>query len=176
MKISMKIITLISAIITVTMIILYIYMGVELFETLYITFGTIFYHLFMRLTVGFIFEHKYKNNINYQLKWFKVSKIEYKIYSAIKVKHWKKYLPTYNPEHFNIYKCKYESIAMAMCQAELVHETIFLFSFLPIVAAKWFSSIEIFIITSFFSAIIDLFFIVVQRYNRARIFRLMKTN
>ena len=65
---------------------------------------------------------------------------------------------------------------MAMCQAELVHETIMVFSFLPIIASVWFESIGVFVITSIVSALIDLIFVIIQRYNRPRIIRILQKN
>ena len=63
---------------------------------------------------------------------------------------------------------------MAMCQAELVHETIIVFSFLPIIACVWFGTIEVFVITSIVSALIDYIFVVLQRDNRPRILKILK--
>lgn len=61
-----------------------------------------------------------------------------------------------------------------MCQSEIVHETIVVFSFLPIVSVVWFGSLPVFIITSVLSAGFDLMFVVMQRYNRPRIIKLIK--
>ena len=36
-----------------------------------------------------------------------------------------------------------------MCQAELVHETIILFSCVPIIASVWFGALPVFVITNF---------------------------
>ncbi|MFI3227566.1 MAG: hypothetical protein R3Y09_09170 [Clostridia bacterium] len=167
----MKRITFFSLMITLFTTIIYLTFKISLFKTLAITFATTFYHFAMRLLVGMYYQRKYANNISWKNKWFNTGKIERKIYKTIKVNRWKKYIPTYNSSFFDINTCSYEQIAMAMCQAELVHETIIVFSFLPIMAYKWFGSIEVFIITSIISAFIDLIFVILQRYNRPRILR-----
>jgi hypothetical protein len=59
-----------------------------------------------------------------------------------------------------------------MCQSEIVHEIIFVLSFMPILAIIWFGEPLAFIITSILSALFDLMFVIMQRYNRNRILRL----
>ena len=67
-----------------------------------------------------------------------------------------------------------DEIAQATCQAELGHETIAVLSFLPILAGNWFGAYPVFVITSILSALFDLMFVAMQRYNRQRIVRLIK--
>ena len=54
----------------------------------------------------------------------------------------------------------------------MVHETIAVLSFLPLVAVYWFGNFSVFLITSVLSALIDLMFVIMQRYNRPRVVRL----
>ncbi len=160
---------------TMIMIGLYIVFEIDFFKTVAITFAITFYHFFMRLLIGFIYQQKFKNNISWKSKWFQTGKREMKLYSTIKVKRWKKYIPTYDGGDFDIKTKSYEQIVTAMCQAELVHETIIIFSFLPIIASVWFGAIEVFMITSLIAAFIDLIFVILQRYNRPRIVKIIKT-
>lgn len=59
-----------------------------------------------------------------------------------------------------------------MCQAELVHETIIILSFVPLFAVIFFDSFWVFFITSAAAAIFDLLFVIIQRYNRDRIVKI----
>ncbi len=170
----MKATALSTAILTMAMLVLYFLLDIELFKTFSITFGAIFYHFAMRLSVGYYYQKKYNNIIDYNDERFYVGEAEKRIYQKINVKDLKKYLPTYDIDTFSIKEHKYEDIAMAMCQAELVHKTIFIFSFFPVLASICFGSIEVFIISSVLSALFDLLFVIVQRYNRQRIMRLIK--
>ena len=61
-----------------------------------------------------------------------------------------------------------------MCQAELVHETIMLLSFVPILAYLWFGALEVFIITSILAAGFDGMFVIIQRFNRSRVINMIK--
>ena len=62
----------------------------------------------------------------------------------------------------------WDEIAQAMCQAELVHETIVVLSFLPVAASVWFGAAAVFLVTSLAAAAFDLMFVMMQRYNRGR--------
>lgn len=81
-------------------------------------------------------------------------------------------MPTYNPELFDISKHSWDEVLMTMSQSEIVHEIIFVLSFMPIIAIIWFGEPLAFIITSILSALFDLMFVIMQRYNRNRILRL----
>ena len=47
-------------------------------------------------------------------------------------------------------------------------------SFVPIVAGVWFGEYPVFVITSILAAMFDLIFVMIQRYNRQRVIKLMK--
>lgn len=172
---AIKFFVLISCLITVACSIIYnqTQSGVMLAVTL--TFGTIAYHFVMRLLVGQIINAIFKNQIKYSRKWFFVSQREQNFYKLINVKSWKAKMPTYNPETFDPSKKSWEQIIMATCQAEIVHEIIVILSFVPIIFSIWFGELAVFIITSILSALIDLAFVIMQRYNRPRILKIIKS-
>lgn len=116
--------------------------------TLAITFGTISYHLGMRLLVGFLYNAGMRNQTNYTKRWYQVQPWEVQLYDFLNVKSWKNRLPTYEPLLFSPKKHTWTEIAQAMCQAELVHETNMILSFIPIIACKWFGAFYVFLITS----------------------------
>lgn len=159
---------------TVCFAVLYKVYSVKIFLTLAITFGTAAYHLVMRLTVGVLFNIFMGNKADYDRPWYQLKPWEHKLYRALDVKRWKKYLPTYDPSLFDPSKHSWDEIAQAMCQAELVHETIFALSFLPIAAIPWFGVPAVFIVTSVSAALLDLSFAVMQRYNRPRVIKHIK--
>lgn len=146
----------------------------DIWETLCITFGVTSYHFGMRLSVGAIIEKILHNNVDYAKRWFVEKPFEKSLYAAINVKKWKKYMPTYDADNFDIKKHSIIEIVKASCQAEIVHEVIMIFSFLPIILMIWFQSGEVFVITSILAALLDGIFVIVQRYNRPRLLRLAK--
>ncbi len=61
-----------------------------------------------------------------------------------------------------------------MMQAELVHRIIMLLSFVPLLFIIPFGEPAVFIITSLASAALDGCFVIIQRYNRPRVIRLLE--
>lgn len=143
--------------------------GFDLFLTPGITLGTAGYHLGMRLLVGLAFDRLMKNRADLTRKWYQLRSWEERVYKFIHVKKWKGKMPTYVPGYFSHEKRSWEEIAGAMCQAELVHETIVVLSFLPIGASAVFGSFYVFLVTSLCAALFDLCFVIIQRFNRARV-------
>lgn len=170
----MKQIAVGSFLLTVGFSILYQIIKNSIVFSLAITFGTIAYHFIIRLLVGQIYHMKMHNKADYTKKWYQVSDSELKLYQKLKVKKWKNKMPTYDMDVFDVSKHSWDEIIQATCQSELVHETNVILSFLPIIAGIWFGSIEVFIITSILSAIFDLMFVFMQRFNRSRILKMTK--
>ena len=142
--------------------------------TLAITFGTCFYHFGMRLVVGHGIDAIFRNKMNYNRWWFKERKYEMKFYNFLRVKKWKKHLPTYNSEYYNVRKHSVEEIIQATCQAEIVHEINMILSFVPVIFTVWFGSLVAFLVTSSVAFCFDSIFVIMQRYNRPRLRRLLK--
>lgn len=151
---------------TVILSVLYMETFCPIWLSLAITFGTITYHIVMRLLVGLVFLTVMRNKADYRKRWYQVGKLEMAVYEKLKVKKWKFKMPTYNLTLFDPRLHTWSEIAQAMCQAELIHETIAGCSFLPIVAGVWFGVYPAFIITSVLAAVFDMLFVIMQRYNR----------
>jgi len=159
---------------TILMVVLLNILKFDIFFSMAITFGTIAYHFVMRILVGGIVDTIMHNKADYNKAWYQLKPFEVKLYDKLKVKRWKKRMPTYEPSLFDIKKHTFEEIAEAMCQAEIVHETIAVFSFLPLLAVPVFGSFWVFLITSLFSACLDTMFVIMQRYNRPRIIKMIR--
>lgn len=145
-------------------------------QTLAITFGTIAYHFDMRLAVGGAFQLLMKNRADITKKWYRVSQRELRFYEFLRVKQWKKDMPTYRPDFFSPREHTWEEIAQAMCQAELVHEVIIPLSFLPLFGVIFWGALPVFLLTSLGAALLDASFVAMQRYNRPRVIRLAARN
>ena len=144
----------------------------RLLLSLAITFGTASYHIIMRLLVGLSFQAVMQNRAEPGRRWYRVGKREMAVYETLKIKRWKRKIPTFDNARFNPQLHSWNEIAQAMCQAELVHETIMILSFLPIAEGIWFGMYPVFIITSVLAAGYDLLFVMMQRYNRQRVLML----
>ncbi len=168
----MKFVTAFCFITAIFTTILYRSFNSERYKTLAITFGTSTYHLGMRLLVGVLYNIGMKR-ANYKKKWYQIHSWESRLYQFIKVKKWKAKMPTYDPDTFSNKKHTWDEIAQAMCQAELIHETNIVLSFVPLIASVPFGSFDVFFITSICSAVFDLLFVIIQRYNRPRIVKMI---
>ncbi len=169
---AMNLATILSFALAIITTILFYFFHKDIYLTLAITFGTTFYHLGIRLLVGLLYNIKMKNQADYTKKWYQLHPWENRLYQILKVKAWKDKMPTYNPEIFSRKKYSWDEIAQAMCQSELVHETNMILSFLPLIASKWFGAFYVFLITSVCGAVFDLLFVIMQRYNRARVVKI----
>lgn len=170
---NMKRIAALTTVAAICFAVLYRSFGTTVFLTLAITFGTTAYHFCIRLLIGTLFQRIKQNKADYTKHWYQVGAREQALYEALGVRQWKNKMPTYDPDTFDISKHSWEEIAQATCQSELVHETNIVFSFVPIVFSIWFGALAVFLITSLLSAAYDLLFVIMQRYNRPRILKII---
>ena len=132
-----------------------------------ITSGTTCYHFTMRLLVGTLMPP-----VRGTARWFRPWKWEAPLYRFLRVKYWKKHLPTYDPRQLSLRDYSAEKIVRNMCGAEVIHEVIMVCSFLPLLMVPLFGEFWVFFITSLLSALFDSLFVIAQRYNRPRMERL----
>ena len=142
----------------------------SIFYTLAITFGTMCYHFIMRLAVGKFTPRSF----NHKSYWFREKNFEKSLYKTLKVKKWKGRMPSYNPESYMTRSRDLESIVNTMCRNEIIHEVNALLSFVPILFSFAFGTLAVFIITSIIACCADLVFVVMQRYNRPRLVRMIE--
>ena len=147
-----------------------------IFYLLCIIFAIAGYHLFVHLAIGHIVNFILKNDVDYNKKWFLEKPFEDKLYKKLKVRNWKDKIPTFYPDTFSLQNNAPDKILKVMCQSEVVHAIIVILSFVPILYAfyinlpyKW-----LFIISSLMSATFDTCLVIMQRYNRPRIRRMLE--
>lgn len=143
-------------------------------ETVTITIGITLYHFVMRLAVGTIVNFIMKNRANHKNIWFRQKSFENKLYKLICVRKWKKYLPTYSPDTFDPSQKTVKEIVGATSQAEIVHEIIMALSLLPITLIPFLGGAAAVIITSVLAMLFDSLFVILQRYNRPKLIKVME--
>ena len=153
---------------------IYIVTGNAVVEIITISVGVTLYHFAMRLAVGNVVNLIMKNEANHNSVWFREKSFEKKLYNLLRVRKWRKYVPTYSPETFDTNKKTVKEIVGATCQSEIVHEVIMVLSWLPIAAIPFLGGTAAIIITSFVSMMIDSVFVILQRYNRPRLVRVIE--
>ena len=137
-----------------------------------ITF-TIMYHLWVRIIMGNV-SKLFKKHINYKQWWFKEKSFEKDLYKVLHVKKWKGKALTYNPELYSLKDNSLEEIANTMVKSETDHwinEAIALTTLLFIIpwGRAW-----AFVISAIVAMIFDSQFIIIQRYNRPRVLKILE--
>lgn len=135
-----------------------------------VTFFTVVYHLWGRLIMGNVTKLW---GIRYTHFWFKERPFEKKIYEALRVKHWKDRALTYNPELYNVKERTMEQIANTMAKSETDHWVNVGISLSTLLFALLWGEFWIFLITAVAAILFDGQFILIQRYNRPRVLRIL---
>ncbi len=138
-----------------------------------ITAFTILYHFWGRIILGNV-SKLFRKHINYKHWWFKERKFEKKLYKILRVKEWKGKALTYNPEQFDLKENSLESIANTMAKSEVDHWINELVSISTMFFGFIWGKAWIFILTAILAMIFDSQFIVIQRYNRPRVIKLLE--
>ena len=136
-----------------------------------ITCFTIMYHLWMRIIMGNVTK---LFKINYKQRWFRERKFEKNLYKLLQVKKWKGKALTYNPELFSLKNYSLEEIANTMSKSETDHWINELISLSTLLFAILWGEFWIFLITAILAMLFDGQFIVIQRYNRPRIVKILE--
>ena len=138
-----------------------------------ITAFTIMYHFWVRIIMGNV-SKLFKKHINYEQWWFKEKKFEKRIYEILRVKEWKDKALTYNPESFSLKQHSLEEIANTMVKSELDHWINEIISLTTLFFAIPWGHFWLFCMTAIIAMIFDAQFIVIQRYNRPRVVKILE--
>lgn len=137
-----------------------------------ITAFTIMYHFWGRIILNNV-SKLFKKNINYKQWLFKERKLEKKLYKILRVKDWKGKALTYNPESFSLKEHSLEEIANTMAKSEVDHWINEAISLSTMLFAIIWGKFWIFCLTAVAAMIFDSQFIIIQRYNRPRIVKII---
>ena len=137
-----------------------------------ITSFTIMYHFWVRIILGNV-SKLFKKHINYKQWWFREKKFEKKLYKFLRVKNWKDKALTYNPESFSLKEHSLEEIVNTMAKSEVDHWINEAISISTLLFAIPWGQFWIFAVTAFAAMIFDSQFIIIQRYNRPRVEKIL---
>ena len=133
----------------------------------------IMYHFWVRIIMGNV-SKMFQKHINYKQWWFKERSFEKGLYKLLRVKEWKGKALTYNPELFSLKNYSLEEIANTMTKAELDHWINEIISLTSLAFAIPWGAFGVFFIQAIVAMIFDSQFIIIQRYNRPRIVRILE--
>ena len=136
-----------------------------------ITAFTIMYHFWPRIIMGNVSK---LFRIHYKQRWFKQRSFEKGLYKLLRVRKWKEKVLTYDPQAFSVQDHSLEEIANTMAKAETDHWINELISLSTLLFALLWGQFWIFLITAIAAILFDAQFIVVQRYNRPIVLRVLE--
>ena len=107
---------------------------------------------------------------NHTNKWFRERNYERGLFNLLKVASWKNHIPDYNPEDFDQKQKRLSKMISNSCREEVTHIVMIIANFLPIFLPIFLSGVNFWLLfwLSVLGGIIDLMFILKQRYNRPR--------
>lgn len=133
---------------------------------------TILYHFWGRIILGNI-SKLFRRFISYKSWWFKERDFEKELYEKLQVKKWKKNALTYNPEQFDLKENSIEKVLQTMTKSEVDHWINELVSISTMFFGLLWGHTWIFVLTALAAMIFDAQFIIIQRYNRPRMIRVL---
>jgi hypothetical protein len=135
------------------------------------------YHFIYRIIVGeTISKIDSDKKIDFNSFLLHEFKFEKNLYEILKVKEWKNSMITAKPYKFDFYNRTSMEILRSMLIAEKVHIICFFLSYLPLLLIIPFGNPIIFIITSFLASLIDLAYVIIQRYNIPRVVKIIRNS
>lgn len=136
-----------------------------------ITTFTILYHFWVRIIMGNVTK---LFRIHHKQAWFRELPFEKKLYRLLRVKTWKDRTLTYNPDAFSVKDRTLEEIADTMAKSEVDHWINEIISLSTLLFATAWGVFPIFCGTAILAMLFDAQFIVIQRYNRPRIVKILQ--
>ncbi|MBP3313251.1 MAG: hypothetical protein J6K84_01130 [Oscillospiraceae bacterium] len=131
----------------------------------------ILYHFWLRIIMGNV--NKFFP-IRKEHGWFQPRAFEKPLYRFLRVKRWKDKALTYNPEAFDLQKHSLEEVADTMAKSEFDHWVNEIISLVSILFSLLWGEFWIFLLTAIFAMLFDAQFIVIQRYNRPNVLRILE--
>ncbi len=131
----------------------------------------ILYHFWLRIIMG---------NVNKLFPickdhwWFQPRAFEKPLYRFLRVKRWKGKALTYNPDAFDLRKHSLDEVADTMTKSEFDHWTNEMISLVSILFSLLWGEFWIFLLTAILAMLFDAQFIVIQRYNRPNVLRILE--
>ena len=143
--------------------------------SVYVTFLTVSYHFTMRLAVGQAMIIYYRRRPPRPGSLMTRSfAFEPRLYHRLRVKSWKNHLITARPEQFDMKDLTPAEMLRSMVQAEAGHIINMPLSFLPMLLIIPYGTAPVFIITSVLACLMEVPFVIIQRYNIPRVIRYIR--
>ncbi len=136
-----------------------------------VTAFTVVYHFWGRILLGNLTK---LFSIRYDQFWFHERRFEKGLYSLLRVRKWKEKVLTYDPDAYDVNRHTLTELANTMAKSETDHWVNEILSLSTLLFALIWGELWIFALTAVLAMVFDAQFIVVQRYNRPRVLKLIE--
>ncbi len=130
----------------------------------------ILYHFGLRIGFGLVSKTL---PINYRHPWYNQRKFEKMLYKLLRVRRWKDKVLTFEPDKYDFKSRTLDQLAATMAKSELDHWINEVISIASIFFTFIWGCFPAFFITAVAAMLFDAQFIIVQRYNRPIVLKLM---
>ena len=167
--------SLVNVVFVVFLVLFLVFEHKQPYLALFITFLMFAYHIDIRILIG-TFVSLFKSRINVEKKSCRISEKEFKRLTKLKVKKWKEKAPTLFKSQFSLKNSQGVDVIIQNCiNAEIVHWLCFFFGLgaIPLGCLLSLDELWLYILTSLIASLLfDLPFVLIQRYNRYRLYSL----
>ena len=136
-----------------------------------VTAFTIVYHFWGRILLGNLTR---LFRVRHTQRWFREHRFEKPLYRFLRVRRWKERVLTYDPDAYDVRKHTLVELADTMAKSETDHWVNELLSLSTLLFALVWGELWIFALTAVLAMAFDAQFIIVQRYNRPRVLKLIE--
>lgn len=161
--------TIVSLVLTLLMLLIFFDSGVVFWKFLAVIFGTVLYHLSLRLALHFALDFAPLDWLDWKQDIYTPRRFEKNFYESLSITKWKRFLPGYDEDMFDERFQSWDDILINRCQEEITHWLCAFISIIPaIVGPILFRNFWLFFLTSLIAIIYDMGFVMIQRYDRPR--------
>lgn len=146
----------------------------SVFQSFAVLTGCIAFHLVIWILSATIVVGIMRNKANDKFFLFRELSWEKKFYQFIRIRSWKHHLPTYAPKYYDFKSLSHTDLLGIISQTEVVHEVASLLSLVSLFGIIWFGHTLIFTTIAAIDLMTNLVYIILQRYNRMRLRKLIK--
>jgi len=131
--------------------------------------GCLAFHLVIWIGSAIIVVGIMKNEANDRCWWFRELSWERRFYRFIKIRRWKRHLPTYAPEYYKYTTMRSRELLGIISQTEIVHEFTALLIFVSLFGVQHLGHFEIIVTIAVIDIAINTVYVFLQRNNRIKL-------
>lgn len=135
--------------------------------------GCLTYHLAAWILSAIVVVGIMRNRADDSCFWFREWPWEARFYRFLKIREWKRLLPTYAPQFYDFATVPQDELLGVISQTEVVHCVAAVMVMLSLAGIRWFGHAGIIATIAALDFLVNVVYIFLQRYNRMRLRKLI---